>query len=145
MYFNQLTLNYSKCCFMILSRKPLNTSKFSLAMNNLNIKRSDCVKYLGVLLDEHLSWKNQVQTLNKSPSDISGLIFKLRHYVPLVTCKLIYYSLFHSVILYSLINWGRTTNSCLHQLEVLQNKFITASSFLTRNSLIDFFMLNFKL
>ena len=85
---------------MILSRKPLNTSKFSLAMNNLNIKRSDCVKYLGVLLDEHLSWKNQVQKLNKSPSDISGLIFKLRHYVPLATCKLIYYSLFHSVILY---------------------------------------------
>ena len=57
MYFNKLTSNYSKCCFMITSRKPLNTSEFSLTMNNLNIKRSDCVKYLGVLLDEHLSWK----------------------------------------------------------------------------------------
>ena len=42
--------------------------------------------------------------------------------------------MFHSVILYSLINWGRTTNSYLHQLVVLQNKFIRASLFLPRNS-----------
>ena len=60
MYSNKLTLNYSKCCYMIISRKPLNISEFSLTMNNLNIKRSDCVKYLGVLLGESLTWKNQV-------------------------------------------------------------------------------------
>ena len=41
-------------------------------MDNLNIKRSDCVKYLGVLLHEHLSWKNQVQKLNKSLSKLDG-------------------------------------------------------------------------
>ena len=84
MYSNKLTLNYSKCCYMIISRKPLNISEFSLTMNNLNIKRSDCVKYLGVLLDENLTWKNQVQKLNKSLSKICGLIFKIRHYVPFV-------------------------------------------------------------
>ena len=134
MYFNKLTLNYSKCCFMIISRKPHDASKFSLSMNKVNIKRSDCIKYLGVLLDEQLSWKNHVQKLNNNLSKICGLIFKLRHYVPLITRKLIYYSMFHSVILYSLINWGRTTNSYLHQLAVLQNKFIRASLFLPRNS-----------
>ena len=86
MYYSKLTLNYSKCCFMIISRKCLNASKFSLYMNNLNIKRSDCIKYLGVFLDEHLSWKNQVQKLNNKLSKICGLIFKLRHYVPLRPC-----------------------------------------------------------
>ena len=66
---------------MIVSRKPLNISEFSLTLNNLNIKRSDCVKYLRVLLDERfLRWKNQVKKLNKSLSKIWGLIFKLRHY-----------------------------------------------------------------
>ena len=39
--------------------------------------------------------------------------------------------------MYSLVNWGRTTNSCLHQLEVLQNKFIRTSLFLSQNSPID--------
>ena len=103
--FNKLTLNYSKCCFIIISRKPLDASKFNLSMNNVNIKRSDCIKYLRVLLDEQLSWKNHVQKLNKNLSKICGLIFKLRHCVPLITRKLIYYFMFHSVILYSLINW----------------------------------------
>ena len=41
-------------------------------MNNLNIKRSDCIKYLGVFLDEHLSWKNQVQKLNNKLSKYVG-------------------------------------------------------------------------
>ena len=130
---------------MIISRKPLNTSaEFSLTMNNLNIKRSDCVKYLGVLLDEHLSWKNQIQKLNKSLSKTCRLIFKLRHYEPLATRKLMYYSMFHSIILYSLIKWGRTTNSYLHQLEVLQNKFIRASLFLPGNSPIDCLYVKFQ-
>ena len=134
MYFNKLTLNYSKCCFMIISRKPLDASEFCLSMNNVNIKRSDCIKYLDVLLDEQLSWKNHVQKLNKNLSKICGLIFKLRHYVPSITRKLIYYSMFHSVIFYSLINWGRTTNSYLHQLVVQQNKCIRAGLFLPQNS-----------
>ena len=52
--------------------------------------------------------------------------------------------MFHSVISYSLINWGITTNSCLHQLEVLQNKFIRASLFLPRNSPIDSLYVKFQ-
>ena len=52
--------------------------------------------------------------------------------------------MFHSIIMYSLINWGRTTNSCLHQLEVLQNKFIRASLFLPRNSSIDSLYVKFQ-
>ena len=51
--------------------------------------------------------------------------------------------MFHSVILYSLINWGRTTSSCLHQLEVLQNKF--SSLFLPRNSPIDCVWVKFQI
>jgi len=35
------------------------------------------------------------------------MIYKLRHYVPLQTLKLVYYSMFHSHLQYSLLNWGR--------------------------------------
>ena len=145
MCFNKLMLNYSKCCFMNISRKPLDVSKFSLSMNKVNIRRSDCIKYLGVLLYEQLSWKNHVEKRNKNLSKIYGLIFQLRQYVPFITRKLIYYSMFYYVILYSLINWGRTTNSYLYQLVVLQNKFIRASLFLPEILLPILCMLNFKL
>ena len=57
------------------------------------------------------------------------MIFKLRYYVPLSTLKLIYYSMFHSVIQYSLLNWGRASKSQLHNIKILQNRFLRASLF----------------
>ena len=87
MQLNKLTLNYDKCKYMIISRRPLSPSQFSLKMNNLTIERTDCIKYLGVLMDVNLSWKNHVLKLNKKLSKICGLFFKLRHYVPLTTLK----------------------------------------------------------
>ena len=52
--------------------------------------------------------------------------------------------MFHSVILCSLIVWKGTRNSCLHQLEVLQNKFIRACLFLPRSFAIDSLYVKFQ-
>ena len=89
MKMNKLTLNYDKCTSMIVSRKPIDSSSFDLTINNVKIKRTESIRYLGVQLDEKLSWKFHVENLKKKLSETCGLIFKLRHYVPL----------------YSLINW----------------------------------------
>ena len=37
--------------------------------------------------------------------------------------------MFHSVIQYSLLNWGRTTKSQLHSIKILQNRFLRSSLF----------------
>ena len=57
------------------------------------------------------------------------MVFKLGHYVPLTTLKLVYYSLFHSNIQYFLINWGRAAKSYLYNLKLLQNKILRAILF----------------
>ena len=75
-------------------QKNIDTSLFILKINNLSIERADYIQYLGVLLDDKLSWKYHLQKLHKKLSNICGLIFKQRHYVPLSTCKLIFYSMF---------------------------------------------------
>ena len=59
-------------------------------------------------------------------------MFKLRRYVPLSTLKSFYFSLFHSQLQYSLLNWGRATKTHLHKLEILQNKIIRACYFRPR-------------
>ena len=40
-----------------------------------------------------------------------------------------YYSLLHSTLQYSLLNWGRASKSHLQKLKILQNKIIRASLF----------------
>ena len=103
MKMNKLTLNYDMCKCMIVCGKPIDSLSLDLTVNNVKIKRTESVRYLGVQLDENLSWKSHVENLKKKLSKLCGVIFKLRHYVPLSLCRIIYYSMFHSIILYSLI------------------------------------------
>ena len=54
------------------------------------------------------------------------MIFKLRHYVPLSILKLIYYRYctFHSVLQYSLINWGRALSFFAKVLRAYDQTFL---------------------
>ena len=60
------------------------------------------------------------------------MIYKLHHYVPLSTLRIVYYSMFHSHIQYSSINWGRAAKSHYHKLSILQNKILRAWLFRPR-------------
>ena len=71
------------------------------------------------------------------------MIYKLRYYVPLSTLKIVYFSLFHSHIQYSLLNWGRASKSILYKLKILQNKILRAMLFCSKQDRTN--LLYFKL
>ena len=49
-----------------------------LNINNREIDRTECIKFLGVFLDENLSWKTHTKYIeNKIPKNI-GILFKAR-------------------------------------------------------------------
>ena len=70
---NKLSINYSKTTFMFISNKSLKSFSFKLILNINNIKRSEHVKYLGVLLDYKLNWKAHVSSLCGKLSKICGI------------------------------------------------------------------------
>ena len=57
--------------------------------NNMNavtaLQSKDYVKFLGVLIDKHLTWKQHINYIACKISKIVGLIARLRHHVPLNT------------------------------------------------------------
>ena len=57
------------------------------------------------------------------------MIYKLRYFVPLSTVKIVYYSMFHSHLQFSLLNWGRSLKNYFPQLNILQNKVLRAILF----------------
>ena len=75
--------------------------------------KKNYVKFLGVYINDKLTRKNQIDHFCSKLSKVCGMVFKLRHFVPLTTLKVVYYSLFQSNIQYSLINWGRAAKSYL--------------------------------
>ena len=143
MISNKLTINYKKSYYIIIGNlKSVDKAKFNLTINHNLIKKSEFVKYLGVFLDDKLSWKIHIEKICQKLSRVCGIIYNLRYYVPLSTRKLVYFSLFHSQLQYSLLNWGRAAKSNLQKLVILQNKILRASLFRPKHHQTTLFILN---
>ena len=64
---NTLTLNYKKSNYMLIGSNHSKTNKFKLKSNHNTISQTNNVKYLGVFLDNQLSWQPHIhQTIKKT-------------------------------------------------------------------------------
>ena len=52
-----------------------------LQVNNYNIERIPSIKFLRVLLDENLSWKDHIKYNEKKISKSIGILYKARDYL----------------------------------------------------------------
>ena len=86
---NKLSLNYNKSSYMIIGNRLSKKNTFNLTNNNNVISQSNTVKYQGVILDNNLTWKPHIDKIGEKLSKSCSMVFKLHHYVPLSTLKLI--------------------------------------------------------
>jgi len=119
---NKLSPNYNKTSFMLLNSQKRNPTSFKVIRNNHSISSKDNLKYLGVL-DNALSWKPHVQKMKTQLSRACGVLSKLKHYTTQSVLEVIYNSLIHPYLNYSILNWGRALNATIQPLK-LQNKAI---------------------
>ena len=91
-----------------IGKKPINRVKF--------------IKFLGVLLDENISWKQHLNELSKKLARICGMFFKIRNFVPLNTLLCLYNALFLSFMQYGIIVWGSTRITHVDPIFKLQKK-----------------------
>ncbi len=122
---NRLALNVSKTNFVIFrSTKRLLNHNVVLIMNRKAIEQKDHVKYLGVLMDQHLSWKQQISCVSKKISRGIGILAKLRGSMDRALLINIYYCLVFSYLSYGVEAWGSACDSHLSCIRVLQNKAV---------------------
>ena len=132
---NKLTINYSKTNFILFSSQTYTEKKDEFcirARNGSNIAEQKSVKYLGVLLDNKLSWEHHTKSVVKKLTIARGIISKLRHYVPLSVLRNVYFSLVYSHLQYGISAWGNSAARYINKIQVQQNfivKIITKSSF----------------
>ena len=121
---NKLSLNVNKTKFTLFHKStssdnlPLRLPE--LIINNTVIERRGSLKFLGVLIDETLSWKDHIKTLESKLSCAIGLLYRTRPYLNLNSRKLCYFSFVHSHLSYANIAWGATHPSKLDKLASLQ-------------------------
>ena len=102
---NKLSLNTSKSNFVIFhpyQHKPDCTIQLEIYNNDLKeslpLEQKTFVKYLGILIDNNLSWKYHIDYISSKVSKGIGMIARLRHLVPLATLLNIYRSLIEPFI-----------------------------------------------
>ena len=123
---NKLSLNVSKSSCVTFSPKQKHTRSLQLEINCEIIKEKTTTKYLGVIVDKHLTWKHHLESIKTKLAKITGIIFKIRHYVPLPVLKHLYSSLFYPHLNYANLLWGNATASALKPIETLQKKVVRA-------------------
>ena len=141
LHVNKLTLNNFLSNFVIF-RPPQRSLNYEIKLkvidNSTNISSSlECkeyVKYLGVLIDNHLSWKYDVDYIAVKISKIVGIISRLRHFVPFCTLRSIYQSLILPYLTYGLTAWGQAANTHLNKLLLLQKRALRLMYFLNPRS-----------
>jgi hypothetical protein len=108
---NVLALNYDKTCCMKFAVKHDCTNKLRIKYNNKNLHEANNVKFLGMILDNAISWKNHTESLKGKLNKSSYIIRKSKQFLSITALKMVYYAFFHSMITYGLIFWGNSTSS----------------------------------
>ena len=121
---NRLALNVGKTNFVIFRANKRIYHNVTLILNRKAIEQKDHVKYLGVLMDEHLNWKKQINNVTKKISRGVGILAKLRSYLDPKLLRNIYYCIVYSHLSYGVEAWGSACATDLEKLLILQKKAV---------------------
>lgn len=118
---NFLHLNINKCKKIIFAYKtPMWAKTLELKLCNEVIEGVNEYKYLGLILDEKLTWKNHSIYIQSKLRKINYLFYHLKKYLNSSHLKRLYSPLYESVFSYGIVHWG----ACKHikPIKVLQNR-----------------------
>ena len=121
---NKLHINMSKCCYIHF--KPSSDAKTelspdeTLSIADYPIKKVSSAKFLGVVIDENLTWDEHIKTLKRSLNHAISTLCRLRCSLPEFLHRQLYYTLFESHLSYCISVWGGATKTRIGSLFIAQ-------------------------
>jgi hypothetical protein len=91
-------------------------------------------KFLGVHIDECLSWKYHLQHVNKKISRSLWIMKQVKHILPADSMRTLYFTLIHPHITYGILAWGNASKSVLNRTIILQKRAVRLINRATYNS-----------
>ena len=77
-----------------------------------------------MIIDSQLKWKEHTQLVTKKLGVSSGIVNKIKNYLPLDILKNIYYSITYPHLQYGMTTWGNAAKKYLSKVQVMQNRLI---------------------
>jgi len=103
---NQLTLNYNKTNYLKFNTKNSWDCELQPNYQGNCIKSSSNTKFLGLTIDDSLSWKAHVDQIVSKLNTACFVIRTIQAIMSLETLRTVYFAYIHSVISYGIIFLG---------------------------------------
>ena len=133
MHSNLLHINFKKSVY-IHFRPPFNNMerktcartriRKSLKLASHTLKCVTQVKFLGVIIDENISWEPQIDYLKQKLISSIVVIKRIKKFIPKIEYLKIYNALFKSHLSYCISCWGGISQYKLQKLFSLQKRCI---------------------
>ena len=126
---NKLSLNVGKSNLLLFRHKSDKTKTLKIVINGCTIDVKEYAKYLGILIDDKLSFKQHIQHVKSKLIRGNAILSMIRHYVQKNTLINTYNAYIQPHLDYGLNIWGHTYQTHLVQLKRQQRKAIRLMNF----------------
>lgn len=121
---NSLAINATKTKCILFSASSRPHSDMCLSIGGQAIEFVPNFKFLGILVDERLSWKPHINELQSKLSRGLWAIRRVKHLVSYKGMLALYHALVHCHLVYGCLLWGSASENALKPLYILQKKAI---------------------
>ena len=122
---NKLTLNVTKSKFMVNGGRD-KLSQFNdiaLVANNDQLENVTKFKYLGLIINQHLTWHHHIEQLQRKIAKKLGVLKRIKHLLPVYARRIYVSTMVIPILEYASIVWGDKNKKVLmDSIQVLQNK-----------------------
>lgn len=122
---NKLSLNIDKTAYIEFGNQCNSTPKnLNITIHGDKINRVDNIKYLGVIFDSNMKWEQHLDNLYKKTKYLTFVFYKLSRTMPTEVLKILYYTLFHSIMIHGIIAWGGAYSGRKKSIQSLQTRLL---------------------
>jgi hypothetical protein len=119
---NKLSVNASKTKAMLFHKPQKKVNIPKIVLSNTPVEFVKNFDFLGVRIDSALTWNDHLNKITKKISKTSGIIAKLKHYLPVDILITIYNTLILPHLTYGIILWGTKAEKAFKiQKKVMRN------------------------
>ena len=131
---NKLSLNINRTHFMLFKGKGKIKDEINIKIDHTQIKQTQCTKFLGVQIDDKITWKNHIMYISRKVARGFGILWKIRRVLDKEALRNLYFSFIYPYLTYCVHVWGNSAKTYLAHLQKLQKKIVRVITFSIFNS-----------
>ena len=115
----QMIFNPKKCEFLRITNKK-NPIPHTYYIDNCQIDEVSNAKYLGVVIDQHLTWNEHIKQTTSKAIRVNGFLYRNLYHCPITVKLNCYKAMVRPIIEYASPVWDPHTSLYINHLEAVQ-------------------------